>query len=201
MLKALRWLSSEAAVIPDIKSAGAISEMALLLTRDKEPGGALLQKETLHTLYNICQYNKQQHLEVAASANVVGLLCRIGVECLNEREAGGWPGVGLGAPAAGQGLGCRAGRRGLQQPGRSGRAVQACVRAPCTSAQHRPLPAEACASRAHWCACWQAGLLLSGASLSWVGQGGWAGGGQRRALEPIALPCPAPPVQAAPTAC
>ncbi len=103
MLKALRWLSSEAAVIPDIKGAGAITELVPLLNRDKEPEGPQLQKEALHALYNICQFNRQQHLEVAASANVVPHLCRIGVECLNEREAGG----SARAAGAGAGAGCR----------------------------------------------------------------------------------------------
>ena len=68
MMKSLRWLSSEHALLASLKEAGAIPTLVPLLAKDKDkerPGLMVeagmakeVQLEALNTLYNICQFNK-----------------------------------------------------------------------------------------------------------------------------------------------
>ena len=60
-MKCLRWLTSEHAVLPAIKDAGAIPALVPFLARDRMAmmGGVEVQLEALHALYNICNFNKK----------------------------------------------------------------------------------------------------------------------------------------------
>jgi hypothetical protein len=68
VMRALRWLSGEASVLPAIKDAGAIGQLVPFLSREREGAvGPDAQLEALHALYNICKFNKRVHLEVRAA--------------------------------------------------------------------------------------------------------------------------------------
>lgn len=67
-MRALRWLTSEHAVLPAIKEAGAIATLVPFLARDRPDapeglgsaqGSHEAQLEALHALYNICKFNKK----------------------------------------------------------------------------------------------------------------------------------------------
>ncbi|KIZ03198.1 hypothetical protein MNEG_4758 [Monoraphidium neglectum] len=80
-MRALRWLTGEASVLPAIKDAGAINQLVPFLSREREAAaGPEAQLEALHALYNICKFNKRVHLEVAATAGIVQHLCRFALE-------------------------------------------------------------------------------------------------------------------------
>lgn len=73
LVKCLRWLTSEPAVLPAIKEAGAISVLVPLLTPTGVIGSsraangsvppqqslAEMRREALNALYNICMYDKK----------------------------------------------------------------------------------------------------------------------------------------------
>jgi hypothetical protein len=68
-MRALRWLTGEASVLPAIKDAGAIGQLVPFLSREREAAvGPEAQLEALHALYNICKFNKRVHLEVGVGA-------------------------------------------------------------------------------------------------------------------------------------
>ncbi|KAG2444433.1 hypothetical protein HXX76_001186 [Chlamydomonas incerta] len=104
MLRCLRNLTSDPAVLPAIKDAGAIACLVPFLTPPAAAGGAAggagagaaaaaaeaapspanaavvlpkseVQLEALHALYNLCVFNKKVHLEAAASAGIIHPLC------------------------------------------------------------------------------------------------------------------------------
>ena len=61
-MKAVRWLSSDHAVVPAIKEAGAIPCLVPFLAAERAGAAALgseVQLEALHALYNICNLNKR----------------------------------------------------------------------------------------------------------------------------------------------
>lgn len=103
-MRALRWLTSEASVLPAIKDAGAINQLVPFLSREREGAvGPEAQLEALHALYNICKFNKRVHLEVRLRAvcgcSVCGWLRRERLEarraprtCPCVRVRGGWTG-------------------------------------------------------------------------------------------------------------
>ena len=62
LMKAVRWLSSDHAVVPAIKEAGAIPCLVPFLAAERAGAAALgseVQLEALHALYNICNLNKR----------------------------------------------------------------------------------------------------------------------------------------------
>ena len=61
-MKAVRWLSSDHAVVPAIKEAGAIPCLVPFQAAERAGAAALgseVQLEALHALYNICNLNKR----------------------------------------------------------------------------------------------------------------------------------------------
>lgn len=83
MMKCMCHLSSEASVLPDIKAAGVLGLLVPMLAKEREAAvGPDVQMDALHTLYNICKFDKKVHLEVAATAGVVPHLCRFAAEAL-----------------------------------------------------------------------------------------------------------------------
>lgn len=82
-MRALRWLTGEASVLPAIKDAGAINQLVPFLSREREAvAGPDAQLEALHALYNICKFNKRVHLEVGGRG-----LARVGRPCFGRRLA------------------------------------------------------------------------------------------------------------------
>mmetsp|Transcript_5084 Transcript_5084/g.11041 ORF Transcript_5084/g.11041 Transcript_5084/m.11041 type:complete len:1296 (+) Transcript_5084:141-4028(+) len=81
LMKCLRWLTSEHAVLPAIKDAGVISSLVPFLSKERCAAvGTEVQLEALHALHNICKFNKKVHLEAAASAGIIPHLCRLAAE-------------------------------------------------------------------------------------------------------------------------
>ncbi|GAX73992.1 hypothetical protein CEUSTIGMA_g1442.t1 [Chlamydomonas eustigma] len=80
LMKAVRWLTGEHAVVPAIKDAGAISTLVPFLAKEKADQevvlGSEVQLEALHALYNICNLNKKVHLEAASASGITPHLCR-----------------------------------------------------------------------------------------------------------------------------
>jgi len=117
MTRALRWLTGEAAVLPAIKDAGAISQLVPFLSREREPAtGPDAQLEALHALYNICKFNKRVHLEVAATAGIVQHLCRFAVESSPAAAAVQRGAGGAGDPLTGPAEARRVAVRGFVVP-------------------------------------------------------------------------------------
>lgn len=72
-MKALRWLSSDPAVLPAIKEAGAISYLVPFLSAEREiQSGPEVQLEALRSLYNICMFNKKVRTMTPISFGFLG---------------------------------------------------------------------------------------------------------------------------------